>query len=348
MFNFTRLAFSLFAIALSQLLVSCGNCTLDSGKSVSRFSTASTKLVARDNYAKQLHKADWAVNSFVSPTASGKNFNANNALSLVRACRLVWEEDKSAIDAVAKHWGLEYHFVDLRSTHTQYLLLGNADFTILAYRATQGKFGDLMTVLKTARYVSKGPVFDQIPSGAGGFRTSVADSFSAGLVGDIKNFRRNTGATQSPFFITGHSLGGALAVLARHRLNEEGIKADSLYVFGCPISLRLEPGSPEYVSYKRDYADTNFFLRFYDDKRNWSPGDNVPRLNPRFFSEQYEPLGVSCQIHPDGRLTDYSKYKPLNAISSIGWAVPWLFEWLCTHNLDRSYIPAIREAAKIN
>lgn len=97
-------------------------------------------------------KEAWASKQFDAPKASGAIYNSVNAYSLARVCSLIWDENKSSISAVSKMWGGEHLFVDLRSTHSQYLLFGNGDFTVLAFRATQTKIGDFITVLKYRIY----------------------------------------------------------------------------------------------------------------------------------------------------------------------------------------------------
>jgi hypothetical protein len=300
---------------------------------ISFTSCASSRVGIKQATFEKLKAECWASEEFQPPTQSGQKFSPSNAYSLARACRLVWEEDKGAIAAVADQWGLDHLFVDLRATHSQYLLLGNKDFTILAFRATQSKVRDIGTVLKFGRYETKEEYEDGIyggqPPGAAGFREGVADCFSGGLVQDIKLFRRATGASDKPLFITGHSLGGALAVLTRAKLAKSGMHSDSLYVYGCPVTV--SPCGTKAQAYRDDFRSTNFFLRF--------PGDNVPRL--RWYNETYTPPGQSFEVHPDGRMTDYSEYRTLNGVTSIGWCVPWLANWISNHNLERSYLPAL-------
>jgi len=302
-------------------------------------SCVSSKIGHKQASFEILKKEPWAAEKFEAPRKSGEQFNPVNAYSLARACRLVWEEDKGAISSVADQWGLDHLFVDLRTTHSQYLLLGNKDFTILAFRATQGKLKDLGTVLKFGNYETnekyEDGIYGGLPPGAAGFRESVADCFSGGIVRDIELFRRATKASKAPLFITGHSLGGGLAVLTRAKLaNKYEIDADSLYVFGSPVSVSTQ-GSE---AYREKFASTNYFLRF--------PGDNVPRL--RWKGEDYSPPGRSFEIHPDGKLTDYSTYRTMNTVTSLGWCIPWLTNMISNHNLDRSYLPSVKKSGETN
>lgn len=301
-------------------------------------SCSTSKVASKQEDFRQLTLEPWAKDDFKAPRPTNTKFSSLNALSLARACRLVWEEDKGAIEKVSNHWGLQHLFVDLRTTHTQYLLLGNSKFTILAYRATQGKIRDIGTVLKYSRWetneVFADGIYGGLPPGAAGFREAVADCFSAGLVRDIQLFRSATKAEGAPIFITGHSLGGGLAVLTRAKLAKAGINADSLYVFGCPVSV--SPVGAEAVDYRNKFSPSNYFLRF--------PGDNVPRI--RWCNEMYSPSGHSSQISLEGELTPYPEYCTLNTASSFAWSIPWLAGWISNHNLEKSYIPAIEALDK--
>lgn len=341
MFKFTPLVLVLSVISGSIFVSSCAyKCNPCDRNKPSKAASDAKKLQYMKDRSVVAKCEPWVEDSFIAPIKSNNTFNAQNALSLARVCRLVWEE-KPFINEVAKHWELDYLFTDLKSTDTQYLLIGNSKFTILCYRATQSS--DVFTVLKKANYetVNNGyehNVFKNIAPAHAGFRTSVADSFTAGLVDDIKFFRRSTNAESSPLFLTGHSLGGALATIARGKLKYEGIQTDSLYAFGSPVSIlnNAPVGTLShtlYTEYLNNFKNSNFYLRF--------KGDDVPRLD--HWPKCYTPVGYSKQININGEISDFSCYKTKNFFSSIAWIGPWLLEWHCYHNLDKSYLPAITE-----
>lgn len=290
-----------------------------------------SKVGMKQTRIAQTLSEDWAKAPFVSPEASGTTYSPTNALSLARACRLVWETDRATLTAVSKQWGGAFLFGDMPDTHSQYLLFGTDKFTILAFRATQSKAGDIWTVLKYLPYETTelSSVYSHIPAGNAGFRESAADCFASGLVEDIKLFRAATGAKDAPLFIAGHSLGGGVALLVRPKLEAEGIKADSLYVYGCPVSVSHYDDT--LGKYRGAFGTTTFFHRHI--------GDNVPRLRP--VRETYSPPGTSFELLPDGTLRDYPSYRTLNVLTSAGWSIPWLTGIVKAHNLEKTYIPAL-------
>lgn len=118
-------------------------------------------------------------------------------------------------------------------------------------------------------------------------------------------------------------------MLSRANLAKSSIASDSLYVFGCPVTV--SPTGSAAKAYRADFGATNYFLRF--------PGDNVPRL--RWRNEDYSPPGHSYEVHSNGSLTDYSEYRTLNWATSIACCVPWLANMIYNHNLERSYLPSV-------
>ena len=296
------------------------------------FSSCSTSNVAKkQEYFSQVAGQSWA-QSFKAPVKSGNKLNVQNAVSLAKICHLASFEDKGVVAKVSEQWGLEHLFVDLRDTDSQYILVGNSNFTVLAYRATESRWQDIKTNLKHRSYetLDHTGVYGGLPEGAAGYRENVADCFSAGLVQDIKLFRRATGADRAPFFITGHSLGGALATITRGKLEKEvGLSSDSLYTFGAPVSI--SDFGPHSDNYRKKYKSSNFFFRFEND--------NVPRISAR--TKDYSPSGNFYQIDRNGSRTNKKSYQTLNFFSSLGWSIPWLTGIVNDHSLVESYIPAL-------
>ena len=275
---------------------------------------------------------EWIRAPFEEPAASGQDYNKTNSLTLARVCRLAWETDKMVLHAVSSQWGAQMLFADLPDTDSQYLLLGNSNYTIISFRATQTKFKDILTALKYIPWETPSnshAIYKGIPPGNAGFRESAADCFAAGIADDVKRFRAANGAEKSPIFITGHSLGGAVALMARQKLEDAGLKADSLYVFGCPVTISFNTNS--LAEYQRSFGDTTYFLRHR--------GDNVPRLRPK--NSLYTPPGQSYQLEPSGDLTPYPKYITKNLLTGGAWAFLWLTGKDINHNLQRSYLPAL-------
>ncbi len=287
----------------------------------------------------------WVKKPLIKPIATGATYNSSNALTLARICRLAWETDQTKVAKISSFWKGNHLFADMPDTDSQYLIFGTRNYTVVSFRATQSKMGDIWTVLKYKAYAPnpnyRGPtIYDHIPEGNAGFRESVADCFASGLVKDLRLFRAATGAQKSPLFLTGHSLGGGIALLARPKLKAEGFGVDSVYVYGCPVAVspyKTEGHSMTTVSeYQAEFGSTTFFHRF--------EGDNVPRLRP--INEWYSPPGWSRQLASNGMLKDYTKYRTLNIVTGGVWCIPWLTDMIHNHNLEISYLPALEKAAK--
>jgi hypothetical protein len=292
-----------------------------------------SKVGHKYNEASGIVEQEWASAPYAEPVPSGGVYNAHNAYTLARACALAWEDDKIAIDRVAGHWKLPYLYTDLRGTHTQYVLIGDSRFTILAFRATQGKLGDLWTVSKFIFYETSvsDSIYHGIPPANAGFRESAAGAIASGLIRDITLFRGATRAENAPLFITGHSLGGAVALLVRPKLEEEGIVADSVYLYGAPITI--SPNEIPSRSYYDRYGSSTFLHRFV--------GDNVPRLRGR--SLMYEPPGIYLEINSKGEKVPMPRYQSLNGFSSLLWTPWWLMNGTKAHSLQKSYLPALQQ-----
>lgn len=96
------------------------------------------------------------------------------------------------------------------------------------------------------------------------------------------------GGYNKPIFVTGHSLGGALATLAAYKLSHEGYKVNALYTFAAPRS-----GDQHYSDWGSSLlTDRNF--RFINDR------DLVPRYPPRAESipwfEKILNIGIQSRL----------------------------------------------------
>lgn len=117
---------------------------------------------------------------------------------------------------------------------TQAILIDQADYVILAFRGTEP------TSIRDIRSDAKGVT---VPCESGG---KVHSGFKRAyeLVSlDIQTRLKQDDCKNKPLFITGHSLGGALATIAAKRLSHEEGGIAACYTFGCP-----RVGDEEWVS----------------------------------------------------------------------------------------------------
>ena len=149
------------------------------------------------------------------------DLNVHNALFLGEAARLAYQEEAD-VETTLDSWKMrKVKFFDCNET--QAYLTQNNEACILAFRGTQpDKVADWLKDLDAT----------QIPGPSGkvhrGFWLALNDVWD-----DIsKTLKANRGPRT--LWVTGHSLGGALAVLAATRLRMSGQTVNGLYTYGQP------------------------------------------------------------------------------------------------------------------
>lgn len=185
-----------------------------------------------------------------------------NALALGQVAKLAYASE-AAIAAQASDWGLTAKFVSsahIRQGDTQAVILGDADKVIVAFRGTEpDRLRDWITDAQILL----------VPGPAGRVHRGFRDAL--GLV--HQRVRAEVGALQDrgqSLWVTGHSLGAALATLFAARLRfEEDKPVWGLYTFGQPRT-----GDRDFArAFDTDSKDLTF--RFVNNS------DVVPRVPPR-------------------------------------------------------------------
>jgi len=173
---------------------------------------------------------------------------------------------------------------DDKATGTQGLLLEHADHRVLAFRGTEpSEFVDIQTDLKRTLVAFPNSVLD---AGAG----RVHQGFAQGLAGvwaQVIDALR-AGDAARPLIVTGHSLGGALAVLAAFALRQQStpLHVQGVYTYGQPRA-----GDAAFA----EAYDSLFRLRHW---RMVNHRDAVPRLPPRKMGFRH--TGRVLYFGPDG------------------------------------------------
>jgi triacylglycerol lipase len=152
--------------------------------------------------------------------ARTRDYSRLNAYRLGQAALLSYQEAE-VVRATATSWGLtECSTFDLRDT--QAFIAGNDDLLILAFRGTT----DLNDWLTDAGSLLVGGLGGRVHDG---FYTALSYVWR-----DIWDFIRNSRRGR-PLWVTGHSLGGALATLMVAKLRlEKDEPVNGLYTFGSP------------------------------------------------------------------------------------------------------------------
>jgi triacylglycerol lipase len=209
-------------------------------------------------------------------------FSLKNAYALALASRLAYKDEKVIRDTLAEH-GYATEFINAPGTDTQLFIAHNDSTVVLAFRGTE-KFKDWLI---NAGIDFKVTVHGRVHRG---FDSALASVWSQ-ITSTLTKVQQNA----QSLWITGHSLGGALAVLAAARFSldlEQDIykNVNGLYTFGQP---RI--GDRSFVKALDDEIKPRYF-RFVNDN------DLVPRVPERL--NQYQEGGTIRFFDAKGELHD--------------------------------------------
>lgn len=165
------------------------------------------------------------------------------ALSLAKAAYLVYE-DLSFVAEVMQRWGIDmrnqFRYFNAKERDTQAFIVRTPSFILLVFRGSQEikdwqtnfstklrKYA-LQTELKPLKEDVTPPV-GQVHAGFEAAWVSVQNS----VMQQILQWNQE-GSQDLPIYVTGHSLGGALATVASASLLKLGFNVQALYTFGQP------------------------------------------------------------------------------------------------------------------
>jgi triacylglycerol lipase len=154
--------------------------------------------------------------------AREESFSKVNAVCLAEAASMAYQDPQKIADRIGSLGFSTEHFYQDKKTDTQAFIARNDKAMLLSFRGTEPKkYKDWESDLEVALT----PALDgKVHHGFYEALISVWDSI-------VPVLRKN----QLPLWVTGHSLGAAIATLAVAKLHhEEGIKAQGLYTFGQP------------------------------------------------------------------------------------------------------------------
>ncbi|GLW17958.1 lipase family protein [Streptomyces kronopolitis] len=195
-------------------------------------------------------------------------YTVRHALAMARAAALAYE-DEATIDATARTWGFDrvrHHRTAFRPPFpledTQAYTLGGHSMIITGFRGTEpAELRDWLSDATTPPWPG--------PGGKGYVHHGFAEALQAvwPQVGATVDEFRDNGQT---VWFTGHSLGGALAMLAGARLHfeEPRLTANGVYTFGQPRTCDRQ------LSKEFNTAFSDRMYRFVNNN------DIVPQLPP--------------------------------------------------------------------
>ena len=196
-----------------------------------------------------------------------QHYDKHNSLSLALACHLAYQNRKQ-IESTIESWGYkQVEFINVKKGNdidTQGFIMENSDDIVVVFRGSNSG-ADWFANFQASQ--------DPGPLSNTGAHEGFQDALFPAVIALTKHLYERR-ASQKSIWITGHSLGGALASLYAGMLLENNIDIYGLYTFASP-----RPGS-------HDFA-TQLNARFANQPhfRVVNSGDIVPHLPPEpFFS----------------------------------------------------------------
>jgi predicted lipase len=197
------------------------------------------------------------------------NLNATT-FDLVNARECVQASQRAYLEAT----------VSAPATDTQVLVIEQADGVIIAFRGTSN-VRDFVTDAKFFRAL--------LLQQSNGDRCEVHTGFLSAyesIIADLTAHLREIVVSNRPVIVTGHSLGGALAILAALELKRHGFNITQVYTFGQP-----RVGNKAFAAmYNAVLKDSTFALV--------NEGDPVPLLPP--LLNGYRDCGTEIFLRKSG------------------------------------------------
>jgi triacylglycerol lipase len=155
----------------------------------------------------------------------GLSYADHTALELATIGMMSYQDADTVVQKMHDRGYDQFHFFD--RAETQAYLVGNAEKLVLIFRGTEPQ--------NVQDWITNGQVAKVRAAGGrvhSGFWQSGQAIWSE-VESELQRMR-TAFATPPPLFLTGHSLGGALAILAAAQLQRCGHQVDGVYTFGCP------------------------------------------------------------------------------------------------------------------
>lgn len=273
-------------------------------------------------------------------------FSAINAEALAIASEIAYEKKPETAKARAKaELGLDEFFEPFAhhnfAIDTEGFVAASAKHVVLAFRGTEpGRIKDWATDVLAAPADFRW-FFDRAPDVGtvhAGFANSLRDTWTE----SVRKLLKKAGAgTRRTLWITGHSLGGALAVMAGGACifdPDTLLPVNGIYTYGQPrVGLRQ-------FCLNLDAQLGRVYYRFVNDR------DIVPRVPPRSFD--YTHTGRFIHFDSIGRPTVDSQEQRnflARAFNTIDDALGDFLrspDLIGDHNLTKGYLARIRASIK--
>lgn len=249
--------------------------------------------------------------------ATASDFSIENARFLCELSLAAYETRESKVRReLAERSVTDCRLLDCGDSDTQALVGRAGQAIFVAFRGTEPtKVKDLMTDLNL-QFVP-GPM-GQVHRG---FLASL-ESIWEKLLDAIASHQDG----KRHLWITGHSLGGALAKLTVARLIRMRRPVQGMYTYGAPRC-----GDARFAS-EFDRQARHYSFRIVNEQ------DVVPKVAPQFLG--YQHAGRHCLLDDDGRLAIDSQPKG-DLVSSLSDAWTMFFDGEDDHSLASGYLPKL-------
>ena len=241
--------------------------------------------------------------SEVVDTQSGPD--KNTAILLARLSKLAYEKNTVVKSKLRRDHGLtQYSEIRGKSTFTDThgFITGDQNKIIVVFRGSKSIKNFITDILAYPKKINPNSCNAQIRNykGHGGFVTALNTVYEKVMV-TLTNDPR---FEKKQLYITGHSLGGALAALLAFRLEANGIAKPKLYSFGCP-----PVGDRAYYGYtKNTYSAPSYTIYIrYDPVSNGYVANIAKALG---FFLPYKEISLKTFYKPRG-IPIYDHYRLL-------------------------------------
>ncbi|MEM7010031.1 MAG: lipase family protein [Verrucomicrobiota bacterium] len=249
-------------------------------KSAPKKKSAAKRRVANKTSEHATQKVSDSVRKRIKFDPKANGYKVQNAFWLAQASSAAYERTTSLVEKRANFLNLK-SFIPFDKKGTQGFVAANDNVIVVAFRGTEvTEFVDVLTDLKVKKenfsphgFVHRGFL--------GAYKVVQKDVLAA-----VEKLRTNSKQT---IWITGHSLGGALAVLCAADFHQKGITFRGLYTYGQPMV-----GAPGFAKKLGNKIGKKHF-RFVNNT------DIVPRVPPP-HTFKYEHSGVTMFIEESGNI----------------------------------------------
>lgn len=224
------------------------------------------KMVGDEVTRRRRWRLQWDPGGCTNPKGSSLEITTNlDTFNYGNAYWLSWLSIQAyrrtdAANQLQKMGLTKVDFVDDRNTSFQAFVGSNEKYVIVSFAGTS----DLVDYLTDVTFASKPEIFPGIPGRVHTGFVNVLEKSWPQLLALV----RSHSTSGQPIILTGHSLGGAQAVLSAARLAVLGFPVDSLYVYAVP-----RVGDDVYARFVSRMFPNRIY-RFVNNE------DIVPRLPP--------------------------------------------------------------------